>query len=262
MHKNLFKDYYSIYNIGYNVKKFSENEFKYLFSNNKYNYIKINTNKIFYKHHQLHNSLHHFRESYNNLPSDKYYLDNYPPVRQRRYAKYNIKINKNSFSIFYDDDCSFIQKVDDSRNQIRNFDPIESKFIYDNDIIRLISYICSLSLYSINYKPKNAIVSMHQVRQIAYPNKLSDNAPEGIHQDGADFIISALVLNRYNVIGGETIIYDTDKKNIIYRTILENEEGIFQEDIQLWHDVTKIKSADNKNIAIRDILGFDITFKD
>jgi hypothetical protein len=253
MYNNLLNKYYLLNNIGYYIKRFNENEFKHLFSNNKYPYI-----KIFNKYPSLYN----FKKSYNNLPSDKYYLNNDPPVRHRRYAKYNIKIYKNTFNILYDDDCSFKQNVDDSRNQIRYFDPIESKFIYNNDIMKLISYICSLSLYSINYKPKNAIINMHQVRQIAYPNKLSDNAPEGIHQDGADFIVSALVLNRYNVIGGETIIYDTDKKNIIYRTILENEEGIFQEDRHLWHDVTKIKSADNKNIGIRDILGFDITFKD
>ena len=41
---------------------------------------------------------------------------------------------------------------------------------------------------------------------------------------------SALVMMRNNISGGESIIYDQNKM-INYRTILDDEEGIFQEDI-------------------------------
>jgi len=99
-------------------------------------------------------------------------------------------------------------------------------------------------------------ISLHQVRQICYPNVESHNSPEGIHKDGADYIVSALVMNRYNINGGESIVYDDDK-NMLYNTILEKGEGIFQDDKRLWHYVTPI-TTDNNYIGIRDIIGLDI----
>ena len=64
-------------------------------------------------------------------------------------------------------------------------------------------------------------ISLHQVRQICYPGLESHNSPEGIHRDGADYIVSALVLNRFNVQDGESIIYTPDKKHILFQDILK-----------------------------------------
>ncbi|MDY3245082.1 2OG-Fe dioxygenase family protein [Campylobacter sp.] len=45
--------------------------------------------------------------------------------------------------------------------------------------------------------------------------KKSTNSPEGIHQDGMDFIMSAFVIDRKNINGAKSIIYENDKnKNI------------------------------------------------
>ena len=35
-----------------------------------------------------------------------------------------------------------------------------------------------------------------------------ENSPEGVHQMGADYIVSALVINRINLKGGISDIYD------------------------------------------------------
>ena len=103
-------------------------------------------------------------------------------------------------------------------------------------------------------------VSVHQVRLLSYPTVASDNAPEGMHQDGTDYIVSALVMNRYNVQDDESIIYNSNKTEI-YRKSLGEGEFIFQEDRQLWHDITPIR-ATRGFIGYRDILGFDVKLVD
>ena len=204
-----------------------------------------------------------FLLSYNNLPIDKNHInhnDNYP-TRLRRFAKYNISIRTdNHYNIFYNHSLHFTQNVPDSRHVTRKFEPMESQFIKEHWILELITQSLSSSIkYSHKKGIQQAEVSLHQVRQICYPNMESHNSPEGIHQDGADFIVSAFVLNRQNISEGKTIIFNKYKDEI-YNTTLHNGEGIFQEDKELWHYVTPIQANDNF-IGYRDILGIDIILK-
>ncbi|MCR2089001.1 2OG-Fe dioxygenase family protein [Campylobacter upsaliensis] len=62
------------------------------------------------------------------------------------------------------------------------------------------------------------------------------NSPEGIHQDGMDFIMSAFVVERKNIRGAKSIIYMEDKKTRIFETILKDGQGILQVDANspLW----------------------------
>ena len=46
-------------------------------------------------------------------------------------------------------------------------------------------------------------------------------------------------------------------KMIQYKTILDDQEGMYQEDIQQWHYVTPINTIKDK-LGYRDILGIDI----
>jgi hypothetical protein len=87
------------------------------------------------------------------------------------------------------------------------------------------------------------------------------NSPEGIHQDGADFIVSAFIVERDNVNGAESVIYQDDKQSVITSTILQEGEGIFQADSlsPLWHTVTPItvKDPSHSIYGVRNSLGFD-----
>ncbi len=97
-----------------------------------------------------------------------------------------------------------------------------------------------------------------------------DNSPEGAHEDGADYIVSALVINRKNVTGGESQIIekreDGTKENIFAYTLMPG-EFIFQGDSKdevvhgtdLWHHVTPFKLDMPKlGEGWRDIIGLDI----
>tara|TARA_B110000914_G_scaffold220742_1_gene231338 strand:+ start:543 stop:866 length:324 start_codon:yes stop_codon:yes gene_type:complete len=87
----------------------------------------------------------------------------------------------------------------------------------------------------------------------------STNSPEGIHKDGAHFIISALVINKFNITGGSSIIYD-NFKNTLFSTNLDILQGIFMNDQKFLHNVTPIKSLHHHSFGFRDIIGLDIIF--
>ena len=200
-----------------------------------------------------------FQKSYNNLPYDEYIPDK---TRQRRYANYlvqNIKDNDNNnkFSIKHTEKTTFEQDVEDSRKDERIFQLIEEP--YHPFLLNFITLAAELTHVN-NYSIEKLSVDVHQVRQICYPELGSHNSAEGIHQDGADFIISACVLNRYNIRGGTSSIYDNNL-NLIYDTLLRENEFIFQDDKSLYHYVTPIqysKIHSSELIGYRDIIGLDI----
>ncbi len=103
-------------------------------------------------------------------------------------------------------------------------------------------------------------MSVHQMFIFADILSGGDNAPEGIHQDGADYIVSALVIERAGILGGESIVYGPDKKTEYVRRTLAEGEGIFQSDKGLWHYVTQIREnpAVPPDYGHRSILGFDM----
>lgn len=102
-----------------------------------------------------------------------------------------------------------------------------------------------------------------------------NNSPEGAHEDGANFIVSALVINRKNLKGGATQIIEKrlpdGPKEKIFEYILQPGEFCFQGDSRdeeyygtdLWHHVTPFYLADESaGEGWRDIIGFDIDVVD
>jgi hypothetical protein len=209
---------------------------------------------------------HEFLTSYNNLPIDRYVEDNDPPKRFRRYMRYEVNTEKHDkYSIVPSDERTFSQNVLDYRGKPRTFELIEPMNVGNLWLTDFLTQVSALAIINecikddvcvLESKIKSLTLDVHQVRQVAYPGYESHNSPEGIHRDGADYIVSALVINRINIRGGDSIIYNKDK-NEIYRTTLREDEGIFQEDREQWHHVSGIVPTNNY-LGFRDILGVDI----
>lgn len=198
--------------------------------------------------------------SFNSLPIDLKNSRGFP-TRCRRYANYIVDIDKKyidhtSINIIYTGKQNFSQNVEDDRKNPRKFECIDKNIkdmYFFNEFLKHSVY---LVLNNIETIPEKLNLHVHQIRQICYPYTDSHNSPEGIHKDGSDFIISAYIINRSNIIGGESMIYDSDKK-LLYKNTLNIDNGIFQDDKNLYHYVTPIQSVDN-HIGYRDILGIDI----
>ena len=101
--------------------------------------------------------------------------------------------------------------MEKERKEERKFTLLEQHIVDNPFLIHLMVQSCALSVLNSHQRIKTMDVSLHQVRQITYPDIESHNAPEGIHQDSVDYIVSAFVLKRYNIKGGESIIYDENK---------------------------------------------------
>lgn len=102
-------------------------------------------------------------------------------------------------------------------------------------------------------------ITFHQMGLVAYPDRVVGNSPEGLHQDGADYIISALVVDRENMDGGESQVRLGKKGPLVLRHTLHPGEGIFQADkgSPLWHLVTPVTVLDPFVRSVRNIFGFD-----
>ena len=222
-----------------------------------------------------------FIKSYNYLPPDKYIkklncgnkkvitndkinyiLNDEIVTRSRRYANLKIDVTDNyEYDIYHTTNNTFKQSVDDSRGIERTFELIDLYHINQSWILELITQVSALSILNNNYykghkKIKEVDVHIHQVRQTTYPNIDAHNSPEGVHRDGADTIVSAYIINRNNIKGGESIVYDQHKQ-MIYKTVLNDHEGIFMEDVKQWHYVTPIECV-GTGLGFRDIIGIDI----
>ena len=209
------------------------------------------------------------RDSFNHLPIDKYNdeaiksrlrVDCISPTRFRRFAAFDVTIDGNEAIIECNDTQSFRQNVDDYRMNERVFHPLEPE-------IRGSPFLCSFIarfaflVNTIDPGSSSYSVSLHQVRQVSYPHIAASNSPEGVHRDGADYIVSACILNKFNVKGGESIVFHENKEDVLYQTVLGVNEGIFQRDTRLWHTVTPIECDDDNYIAVRDLIGMDFNIQ-
>lgn len=109
-------------------------------------------------------------------------------------------------------------------------------------------------------------LAFHQIRTVSRRDAPGVIVPEGIHQDGADYIVSALVIEREAVIGGESSVYGPDRQTPYLRTVLQPGQGLFQADSHspLWHGVSPIRLDPDAGRAEgkRSIFGFDIHLGD
>lgn len=186
--------------------------------------------------------------------------------RQRRYAAFDVHltsvVSEELTTVTPRDGVTtFAQEVEDFRNKTRVFEPLEAHVRDSHFLRRLIRTTCAWAAaakFGAHATSIHANVSVHQVRQITTMGMEADNAPEGVHRDGADFIISALVIGRHNVEGGHSTVYSPDKQTVLLAHTLQAGEGLFHEDRELWHDVTKIRTQADSGVGYRDIIGLDI----
>jgi hypothetical protein len=99
-------------------------------------------------------------------------------------------------------------------------------------------------------------VRIHQIRIVATAQEPGLPAPEGIHQDGTDFLSLHLV-GRQNVRGGISTIHDLDRNPLQTYTLTEPLDSLILEDPRIMHSVTPVFSADGRNAGTRDLLGLD-----
>ena len=202
---------------------------------------------------------------------DKKIFYAYKPFRKRGVSQFIAEYIDNKWSIKLIDLPTlthFTQNADhplDLRQLIRRFPPMDRITAHSATLKILIKKFAEILC---ECEPQREIkkigITCHQISLIIDGSTpLVSNSPEGLHQDGSDYIVSALVIDKYNIKGGTSKLYCIEKDELIKSHTLECGEGLFHIDknSSIWHQVTPIKLKEPSiKSGYRNILGFDFNY--
>jgi len=185
------------------------------------------------------------RPSFNNLPETSHKDGKY------RLRKYSIAEVRTTFwnadreaSVCRLPHRSFLQSEDLNKHQggmSRDFEEIEESTLQSKGMREAL----------LLFKDGNKLidgqeVEIHQMRVRAFSdpiNNLTPVSPEGIHQDGFNYI-AMLGVNRSNVFGGALMVYTNKKSSPFLEKELQPGEIIMLDDRKLWHNAKDIWARD------------------
>lgn len=186
------------------------------------------------------------------------------PHRRRSLARFRVrKLSRQSWNVarIFPGNYSPSQGDNDFRNAVRVFQEMDTSVTQYAGFEKLLMRLGQI-VETIHGRLEYLEINAHQMTTVARPEKLGDGAPEGTHQDGMDYIVSALVIERKHIHGGLSYVYGSDKVTPYLHITLRPGQGIFQTDIEspFWHSVTPIRLDPNAGDVVgeRSILGFDI----
>ena len=96
-------------------------------------------------------------------------------------------------------------------------------------------------------------VEAHQFRIEAKPGEAGQPTPEGMHQDGVDWVLVLMVARR-NIASGTTSIHGLDRTPLGSFTLEAPMDAALVDDHRVFHGVTPVQPLDPAQPAHRDVL--------
>ena len=189
------------------------------------------------------------KNTFNYLSNDHFYKNE----RKRAFSLLDITDNNNIKIL---GDASFYQSMlynSYNGNKLRYYENISDNLLNDVNFKNFISIFKNTASNVMNNNINHIYV--HQIRVHVENNNLTNLIPEGIHKDGYN-IVGMVCINRNNIVGGETFIYDNNKIPIFNKQLQEGEILIVN-DNDYYHSVSDITSHNiNLDYSYRDIFVF------
>ncbi|MFN6564126.1 MAG: 2OG-Fe dioxygenase family protein [Nostoc sp. ChiSLP01] len=172
-----------------------------------------------------------FKPFFRNMPIDPYIKGNYRSRRLSRFIVAEDRLVKLPHGYLFQSK-EYNPLLGDIK---REFAELEDALI-ELDIFRnlVLAFHDSCKLHP------EAEIGVHQIRTICSPDNLGNPAPEGIHQDGTDFI-GIFAVDRDNIQGGETHLYAAKREKPVFSKILNSGELLLVNDHDFFHFTTPIK---------------------
>jgi hypothetical protein len=101
-------------------------------------------------------------------------------------------------------------------------------------------------------------IEAHQFRISPAGDRAGKPTPEGIHRDGVQYVMM-MIIERRNVTGGLSTLYDPERRPIDQMTLSEPLEMIVVNDERVMHDVSPVIADFDGESAYRDV--FVLTFR-
>jgi hypothetical protein len=189
-------------------------------------------------------------------PSDRQQFDKIEPRRKRTISRFEAELGADGkINIKRVPAGAFIQynaPKGSALSLARMFRESSEELTEEPGFKRLVLTMChEIFCHS---KAHSLAIAVHQVTMHATPD-LPFVLPEGIHQDGTDFIVSAIPIILEDVVVPMSTVYDLNQKPV-FETQLKIGEGLFHNDKSYWHSVGDLHSKGPS--GWRGTLGFDI----
>ncbi|WP_038173511.1 2OG-Fe dioxygenase family protein [Vibrio pacinii] len=193
-----------------------------------------------------------FKSCWHNLERDQYMADG-GTYRYRRYGQFNK--GKHSQQLVMLPHQAYVQPaaVNPLNGDVeRHFEPLTDRFIM-SPILEKLLLMMSDVYDGAQGQATNWNIRLHPYRIITDGHSVGKPTPEGLHRDGVTYIAS-LMINRTNIMGGETVITD-DNKNVLERLTLDKSfDIVMADDLATMHEVSPITPVCLDKCAYRDVL--------
>lgn len=193
-----------------------------------------------------------FSDSWGDLKKDEYMADG-GSYRFRRYSEFQLDQEARTLSVL--PHVPYRQTID--YNPLnggvdRWYQPIRED-VYNGAAFKDILLSCADVISPIRSSTKWT-VRVFQNRISTNSKEIGKPTPEGVHRDGADYIMT-LLIKRHNVSGGESSLYEEDGKTVKASvTLTDPGDFIFLDDRRAWHGVEPIACLDPAEEGYRDML--------
>lgn len=188
------------------------------------------------------------------------------PVRTRSIARFEVSVDGfMEVTINRVPAGQFVQyglPVGDLRAHARSFSEAKPEVTQHPGFVRLIEFVVreiakTISAWSPTGRAvRSFAVTLHQMCFMASPED-PFILPDGVHQDGVDYIVSALPIVLDGIKAPVSTVYNLDKVPVFQR-ILNVGEALFHDDRGYWHGISAIH-ASGPRVGRRGILGLDIS---
>jgi hypothetical protein len=193
-----------------------------------------------------------WRRAWEDLPADVYLTDG-GSYRFRRHGRFSFCPAKDEMSRL--PEGAYFQSAEVNRfagDIPRKFAPLSEETFCNpllHEIIRL-NFKCFPLTPECAARPWT--VDVHLVRVRATRLELGKPTPEGIHCDGFKYV-SFHMIDRQNVVGGVSEIYDNNKQLLRARPLIDLFDSCYADDTRIMHATTPI-APHAEGIGWRDML--------
>ncbi|MES1255986.1 MAG: 2OG-Fe dioxygenase family protein [Acidobacteriota bacterium] len=192
-----------------------------------------------------------FAASWNDLEQDTY-LDDSSRYRQRRYAVYSATA-----------EGGLVREPHQPHYQHAEYNPlfggIERWFAPVSDrtangpTLKTILGFCRGLFDAVAPATRAWHIEVHQFRIEPRAGAAGHPTPEGVHRDGADFVL-VLLVSRQNIESGTTTTYDAAGRPLGSFTLTDPFDAAVVDDHRVAHGVTPVRPFDPAVPASRDVL--------
>ena len=192
-----------------------------------------------------------FIRSWDRLPLDCFSHDN-GTYRRRRYSQFRIVDTE----LVSQPHRAFFQstEVNSANGGVhRLFEPVEPEVRRSRTLRTAVLHL--LDLLPSEYGRELTGIGVHQIRIVAAEGAPGLPTPEGIHQDG-HYFVGQVLIHRGAVSGGESTLYDLERRPIFRTTLRSRWESIIIDDRRVFHSVDGIRVLADSDTT-RDMLLID-----